>query len=95
MTDRAIVGLLRKNLVARGTANVVRIQMQEPAIFRASFIQDAIDDLEHRLLLLRLDPGDVFSPLERLAIRVLIESAGLDDDTLRAQVTSDRPTESS
>lgn len=65
---------MRAALVPQGTAPVVRIG--EPTYLDAKFVQDCINEAENvcRMVGAGLDTA---SPLERLAMHVLMQSAGI------------------
>lgn len=71
-----IIERLRANLKPIGTAPVVRLQLANYGMFDSDFISKCIDDIER--LGIRCALGDKITPLEQLAIQILMDSAYID-----------------
>lgn len=77
MNDKEIIERMRRTLVAHygGTGKVVTLQFQH-GHFNETFVQECISELEKLLMMGVL--GELPNPLEKLAIHLLMDSAGID-----------------
>lgn len=67
---------LRYALKPKGTANVCRLHLSPYGMYDSDFISSCIDDIEK--LHLKVMLGESVSNLEKLAISVLMDSAGIE-----------------
>ncbi len=74
MSDRQHIETMRAALRRRGTSPVVRLQLNH-AYFNEDYVQQCVDEVER---VIRRTPLEPASPLERLAIHLLLDSAGIE-----------------
>jgi hypothetical protein len=65
---------LRASLVPKGTLPVVRIFLKDNTYYKQEFVESCINELERKLLLVRAEMEEL-TPLEKLAIAVLVDSS--------------------
>jgi hypothetical protein len=87
-SDQEIIEILRNALKPKGTAPVVRLDLDNK-YYKADFVQECIDEMEQ--LAKRSFVGDEPTALERLAAHVLMDSAGIESPSSKAG--SPRPTD--
>jgi hypothetical protein len=72
--DIASVAFLKEQLQARGTAKVVRLAfLDSSAYYKEDFVHACLDEIQQ--VILRKMLGEEATPLEMLAMQVLLESA--------------------
>lgn len=72
--DIASVAFLKEQLQARGTAKVVRLAfLGSGAFYKEDFVHECLDEIQN--VIMRKILGEEATPLELLAMQVLIESA--------------------
>ena len=78
MSDQIIMEHLRASLKPQGTAPIVRIGFHDSgaggAFYNADFVSRTLDEMERRIIANNA-LGEVFSPLEKLAVELLMSSA--------------------
>lgn len=76
-----IVKLLETTLVPRGTKPVVELRLQRNSFFKHQYIRECLEELS-RISIAKHHFGDTFTPLERLATNVLIDTANLPKEVI-------------
>jgi hypothetical protein len=74
MNDKEIIQEMRETLVAVGDASLVKLTLVN-GFFTEAFVKDCINSIS--MMNVRIMLGENPSPLERLAIRVLMDSANI------------------
>lgn len=74
--DNDIIETMRKTLVPGGTSPIVRLSLKNSSYFDAEFIRSCIDELERIPVMVAM--GERVSPLQKLALCVLKDSAGVE-----------------
>jgi hypothetical protein len=69
-----IILQMRESLVPKGTKPVVRLFLKDASFFNYEFITGCIDEINKRSLIVKAEL-DEFTPLEKLAMHVLFDSA--------------------
>ena len=72
-----VIETLRDSLQPRGTKPVVRLHLSGAAYFDKEFVDKCIDELEAQIQLGAIGEGKL-SQLEKLAVHVLKDSAGIE-----------------
>jgi len=74
-----VITEMRKELVPRGTAPLVRMFLNDNTYVNTKFATECIDAIEHRLLMSNAGLLEELNPLEKLAIMVLKDSSYIKD----------------
>lgn len=77
MNDATIIQQMRTALVRKGSAPLVRLSFTGAGFFNETFVQQCVDEVE-KVTQLAASGIEQPSPLERLAIHLLMESAGIE-----------------
>jgi hypothetical protein len=78
MTDKEIIDLLRASLCNGEKGKAIRLDFKYGGqYFNTEFVKSCIDYLEKKIRIITISE-DVASPLETLAITLLLDSAGID-----------------
>lgn len=78
-SDGELYRILSEALQPKGTADIVALRFTSMGAFDSSEVTAAIHELRRKSMQKALDPaGAALNPLERIAMRLLVESAGID-----------------
>lgn len=73
--DRELLAQMREALRPQGTAPVVRLFLRDNTYYDEAYVKEILADLATKLTLIHAGLEDKLSPLEKLGVQVLLDSA--------------------
>lgn len=73
--DRDLLAQIREALKPKGTAPVVKLFLRDNTYYDEAYVKKILADLSTRLICIHAGFDDELTPLEKLAVQVLLDSA--------------------